>query len=185
MFAELLLLFPSVSFAPHFRQKKNCLRWASLLLWNFFLLPNIIPIHEQGGGVGILDVSKYVRAYPPSSHQFLLLLLFMSNSQLCSHQVPNVFTFTHMTFVQRLNSHIIYMCVCVCVCVCEPKEALLLIYILSTNFYFGECPKFQDFLLWWANQNGSLGTFFFFFFFKFKKRGKFTKNFGMHLTTIQ
>jgi len=144
----------------HTSDKKKLFKMSFFVVVKLFLLPPTIPNHEQGGVVGILDVSKYVRAYPPSSHQFLLLLLFMSNSQLCSHQVSNVFTFTHITFVQRLNSHIIY----IYLCVCEPKEALLLIYILSTNFYFVECPKFQDFLLWRANQNGSLGTFFWNFF---------------------
>jgi hypothetical protein len=133
-------------------------------------------------GVGILDVPKYICAYPSSSHQFLsfavvvvhikLPIVFPSSSQ-CVHTLPRWPLSKHWTLIS-------YMCVCVCVCVCEPKEALLLIHILSANFYFGECPKFQDFLLWWANQNGSLGTIF----FKKIKRGKLTNNFGMHLTTI-
>jgi hypothetical protein len=128
-------------------------RWCSLHPWEvqFCFI----------SGVWILDVPKYVRAYPSSFHQFLLWLLFMSNSQLCSHQVPNVFTLYPHDLCPNieLSYHI-------CVCVCEPKEALLLHNILSANFYFGGCQKFQYFLLWPANQNSSLGTIF----FNFKKR---------------
>ncbi len=63
-------------------------------------------------GVGILDVPNYVRAYPPSSHRFLFLLLFMSNSQLCSHQVPNVFTLCPHDLCPNVElSYHIYVCV--------------------------------------------------------------------------
>jgi hypothetical protein len=98
-------------------------------------------------GMGILDVPKYIRAYAPtkfSSISFVVdvhgkfPIVFPSSSQ-CVHTLAP-------WPLSKCWTLISYICMCVCVCVCEPKEALLLIYILSANFYFGECPKFRDFL---------------------------------------
>jgi hypothetical protein len=164
----------------HTSDKKNCFRWASLLLWN---LPLFLFTSKEAGWGFWMFLNKYVH-----THQVLINFFCCC----CSCQTPNCVPIkfpmcSHLPTWPLSKGWTLISYIYLCVCVCEPKEALLLIYILSANFYFGECPKFQDFLLWWANQNGSLGTFF--FFFKFKKRKIYKElwyaphNYSMEITT--